>query len=214
MKIFTIDADDNITVHANRKTAKSTGAATFSTETELAEAIGSDGKRLVGIWNSLPGVKPVTKFANRKVAAERIWKAIQSLGEPEAVATDYGLNANIGADTAQEVATPVSEATSTIIAEPAVSEPTSVAKTRVDGEPTSADAVPQVVNAPREGSKRAQVLALMSAPGGVSLAELMAATGWQKHSVRGFISGALVKKGIAVESFKRQDGQRAYRVNA
>jgi hypothetical protein len=30
---------------------------------------------------SLPGVKPVTKFANRKVATERIWKAIQTLGD-------------------------------------------------------------------------------------------------------------------------------------
>jgi hypothetical protein len=43
-----------------------------------------DNKRLVEIWNSLPGVTPVTKFGNRKVAAERIWKAIQGLGEATA----------------------------------------------------------------------------------------------------------------------------------
>ena len=36
--------------------------------------------RMVEIWNSLAGVKPVTKFANRKVATERIWKALQGLG--------------------------------------------------------------------------------------------------------------------------------------
>jgi len=39
----------------------------------------------------------------------------------------------------------------------------------------------------------------------------MAATGWQAHSVRGFISGAIVKKmGLKVESSKRTDGERAY----
>lgn len=36
--------------------------------------------RLVEIWNSIPGVNAVTKFTSRKIATERIWKAIQSLG--------------------------------------------------------------------------------------------------------------------------------------
>jgi hypothetical protein len=46
---------------------------------------------------------------------------------------------------------------------------------------------------------------------GASLADIMKATGWQAHSVRGFISGALIKKaGLKVESFKREDGERAY----
>jgi hypothetical protein len=81
MKHFTIDTDNNITVHASKKAARETGAGVFSTEEQLADLIGSDNKRLVEIWNSLAGVTPVTKFANRKVAAERIWKAIQGLGE-------------------------------------------------------------------------------------------------------------------------------------
>ena len=81
MKHFTIDTENNITVHASKKAARDTGAGAFSTEEQLADLIGPDNKRLVEIWNSLPGVKPVTKFANRKVATERIWKAIQDLGE-------------------------------------------------------------------------------------------------------------------------------------
>jgi hypothetical protein len=81
MKTFTIDTDNNITVHSSRKAARETGAGVFATEEQLADLIGPDNKRLVEIWNGLTGVKPVTKFANRKSATERIWKAIQSLGE-------------------------------------------------------------------------------------------------------------------------------------
>ena len=41
----------------------------------------------------------------------------------------------------------------------------------------------------------------------------MKATGWQKHSVRGFISGALGKKmGLTVESTKGEDGERNYSI--
>src|ERR1039458_1436321 len=79
MKHFTIDTYNNITVHASKKAARDTGAAVFSTEEQFADLIGPDNKRLVEIWNSLPGVKPVAKFANRKVATECIWKAIQGL---------------------------------------------------------------------------------------------------------------------------------------
>lgn len=66
----------------------------------------------------------------------------------------------------------------------------------------------------REGSKRARILELMRQAEGVTLGAIMAETGWQKHTVRGFVSGSLVRKGVAVESFKREDGQRAYRVQA
>lgn len=44
--------------------------------------------RLVEIWNGIPGAKTVTKFTSRKVAAERIWKAIQNLGVIEPRAAD------------------------------------------------------------------------------------------------------------------------------
>ena len=65
----------------------------------------------------------------------------------------------------------------------------------------------------REGSKKAIVLDMLRRPEGATLAAIMSATGWQKHSVRGFISGSLGKKmGLNVESFKFESGERAYRV--
>jgi len=45
------------------------------------------------------------------------------------------------------------------------------------------------------------------------LQHLMRKTGWQAHSVRGFISGALGKKlRLKLESFKNSRGERAYRI--
>jgi hypothetical protein len=65
----------------------------------------------------------------------------------------------------------------------------------------------------REGSKKAIVLEMLRRPEGATLADIQSATGWQPHSVRGFISGALGKKmGLAVESFKTPEGARAYRI--
>ena len=43
----------------------------------------------------------------------------------------------------------------------------------------------------------------------------MKATGWQAHTVRGFVSGTLIKKhGLKVESFRSEDKERTYRVSA
>jgi hypothetical protein len=66
----------------------------------------------------------------------------------------------------------------------------------------------------REGSKKAQVLALLQRKGGATLKQLMEATDWQAHSVRGFISGTLGKKkmGLTVESAKGENGERVYSV--
>ena len=65
----------------------------------------------------------------------------------------------------------------------------------------------------REGSKTNKVLDLLKRPGGVTAKELMKATGWQPHSVRGFLSGTVGKKmGLSVTSTKGEDGERSYSV--
>ena len=65
----------------------------------------------------------------------------------------------------------------------------------------------------REGSKTETILALLKRTGGVTAKELMEATGWQPHSVRGFLSGTIGKKmGLTVTSTKGEDGERSYSI--
>ena len=67
----------------------------------------------------------------------------------------------------------------------------------------------------REGSKTEKVLDLLKRSGGATAKELMKATGWQAHSVRGFLSGTVGKKmGLAVTSTKGEDGERSYSIKA
>ena len=74
--------------------------------------------------------------------------------------------------------------------------------------------VPEKAGA-RQGSKTEAVLDLLKRPGGATTKELMKATGWLPHSVRGFISGTVNKKlGLAVTSTKGEDGERTYSVKA
>ena len=69
--------------------------------------------------------------------------------------------------------------------------------------------------AARDGSKTAKVLDLLKRAGGVTAKELMKATGWQPHSVRGFLSGTINKKmGLTVISSKAEDGERSYSIKA
>ena len=67
----------------------------------------------------------------------------------------------------------------------------------------------------REGSKTQTILALLKRPGGATAKELIKATSWQPHSLRGFLSGTIRKKmGLTVTSTKTEDGQRSYSIKA
>ena len=67
--------------------------------------------------------------------------------------------------------------------------------------------------APCAESKGAKIIEMIGRAKGATLTELMQATDWQAHSVRGFISGALGKKmGLTVESTNNEAGERTYRL--
>jgi hypothetical protein len=73
-------------------------------------------------------------------------------------------------------------------------------------------AKPVVRHNTRSGSKQAAVLALLSRPNGTTITAIMEATGWQAHSVRGFLAGVVRKKlGLTLQSEKTY-GERVYRV--
>jgi hypothetical protein len=208
MKTFTIDAENNITAFGTQEEAAATTATpfdSFASQKDLAElAAGWPAERLVAVWNSLPGVKPVKSFKNAKIAASLIWECIQGLGEaatPEAKA-----------------AKPKSDKKAKGGAQAAKGAP---AKTKATKKTTAAKNAPKAKKAakaeesagPREGSKTAQVVAMLQRKNGATLAEIMAKMGWQKHTVRGFMAGAMKKAGYTVESFKPEGGERTYRIN-
>src|SRR4051794_39628572 len=117
-------------------------------------------KRLVAIWNALPGSTPVEKFTSRQIALERIWRAIESPEKAQA-------------------------------------------KAQGKREQTKARF--------REGSKAAQVYTLLCRAQGATVREIQDLTGWQRHSVRGFLSASVRKQGRSVRSFERA-GEHVYRV--
>ena len=83
---------------------------------------------------------------------------------------------------------------------------------RIRGAWTRAAPEPTAVAATPHQSKQAAVIALLRRPEGVTVAELVTATGWQPHTVRGLFSGTLKKKlGLALSS-AQEDRGRVYRI--
>src|SRR3954466_7620998 len=119
-------------------------------------------KRLVAIWNSLPGVAPVEKFTSRQIALERIWRAVELPKQTQGTVT------------------------------------AKVSKPKLPF---------------RDGSKAAQAYALLCRPEGVTVRELQTLTGWQRHTLRGFLSASVRKQGSRVRSFQRA-GERVYQVKS
>lgn len=80
--------------------------------------------------------------------------------------------------------------------------------------PTGTGAAPKA-RTPREGTKQATLIAMLRAPDGATIEEIMAATGWQSHTVRGAMAGALKKKlGLEVTSEKVEGRGRVYKLPA
>jgi hypothetical protein len=230
MKTFTIhNATNTVTAHAAVKDAAAVpDAARFASQSALAKlAAGWPAARLIEIWNNLPGATPVRKFKDRDAAVSRIWKAVQSVGQPAQATADepapviepgsgFDHPAEVSAAFSLEESAPAT-ADATPATPPAAHDPDVAPKKAPSrNKATRANKPPAVAKkktGARTGSKTETILALMKRKGGTTLNEIMQAAGWQAHSVRGFISGTLGRKmGLTVISTKSADGQRSYSI--
>jgi hypothetical protein len=100
--------------------------------------------------------------------------------------------------------------------EPDDAETTPTSATETPSEEPTPDAAPERASStrtPRAGTKQAALIAMLRAPDGATIEEITTATGWQAHTVRGAIAGALKKKlGLDVTSEKVEGRGRVYRI--
>ena len=62
------------------------------------------------------------------------------------------------------------------------------------------------------GSKQSRIIVMLQSPAGATIAAVMKATGWQQHSVRGFLAGVVRKRLKLKLGSKKVDGKRIYRI--
>jgi hypothetical protein len=87
--------------------------------------------------------------------------------------------------------------------------PESSAAKAGEGQPDAPDSL--TIKAPRANTKLAAVIEKLKTPEGATIAEMQALTGWQPHSIRGAMAGALKKTfGLTITSTKEARG-RVYR---
>jgi hypothetical protein len=209
MTTFTIDSDNNITAFARPDQAEAViaaGAQPFGSSEELAGlAAGWPADRLVAIWNSLPGVTPAKGFKTPKAAATKIWGRIQNMAEPEKPKAE-------AAPKAERKPKSGAQGAKGAPAKGKANKKATPSKKSPKGAKAAKPAKPES-GTPREGSKTAQVVAMLQRKNGATLSEIMEKMGWQRHTVRGFMAGAMRKAGHTVESFKPEGGERTYRIN-
>ncbi|CAA7618971.1 conserved hypothetical protein [Candidatus Terasakiella magnetica] len=175
----------------------------------LAAACAREGGLVLPITASLKGAAVdmvLTSLIKKELAEEipaepgaPVWREAEDGTSLTLVATAaayeaLGITADTGAHTAQE------EETAADMADEAESPPTDAH-------------VAKSARKPREGTKQEALIAMLKQPAGASIAEIMEATAWQAHSVRGFIAGALKKKlGLDVTSEKDEIRGRIYKL--
>jgi integrase/recombinase XerD len=186
MATFAIDSDNNITAHLALP-ADADKTQSFSNPKELAKLTAEwPASRLVETWNSFAGVAPFDELKPVRKFTDR--KA--------AVARIWAAVARLSPDAAQPA--------------PDVAP----AKGKAKKPPTKPAGRAQAHKGATESrsNKKAEVIALMKRPKGVTLAEIVEATGWQKHTIRGFVSILGSKGGQKVESSKNAAGERTYHI--
>src|SRR6202049_784754 len=149
MRVYII-GNDGITLCREPPAAVNEDEIVVASSEEL-HAARLSGKRLLALWNALPGVEQRRKVADREALIEQLWSAIEMLPDPQSE---------------------------------------------------------------KRPSKQEEVIAMLRRAEGATVDEVVSATGWQRHTVRGIFSGTLKKKlGLTLASVKEKRG-RVYRTAA
>jgi len=206
MTTFTINESNEIVAFATSEEAAASSATpfdTFSNADELAQlAKAWPAERLLAVWNSVPGLTPAREIKDAAKAAKVIFKRLEKNGSKPAREKKPKAEGKAKAG-AQSAKGAPAKAKACKKATPAKAE----AKAKKAAKAKEA-------TGPREGSKMAQAVALLSRKNGATLNELAEKFSWKTWSVRGFIAGALKKAGYKVESYKdEKTGARTYRIN-
>lgn len=147
--------------------------------------------KLVALFNSIPGVTQVKKFTTRNIGINRIAKLMDMALLPASLAV-----AKEGAATAPKVKK---------VRKPKVAKVAKVAKAKKTGKRVKATGT-------HKDAKKAEVIRQLGLTNGTTLGKIMETTGWQAHTVRGFISILKSKEGLKIESTKTEKGERTYRI--
>jgi hypothetical protein len=186
MATFTIDSENNIVAHTVPP-AGSDESQSFSTAKELAKLTPEwPVSRLVDTRNSFASVAPFDDLKPVKKFTDR----------NAAVARIWKAVQRLSPD----------------VAPPAT--PVATERTRSKKSPAKASRRAEAQKGATESrtNKKAEVIEIMERAKGVMLDEIIEATGWQKHTVRGFVSILANKGGEKIESSKTAAGERCYRI--
>jgi Protein of unknown function (DUF3489) len=186
MATFTIDFENNIVAHTGPQTSTDESQS-FSNEKELAKlTAGWPASRLLDTWNSFAGVAPFDDL-----------KAVKKFTSRKVAVTRIW-------EAVQRLSPDVAPHSTRVATERARSKkPPAKPSRRGWGQKGATES---------RSSKKAEVIALMKRAKGATLAEIVDATGWQKHTIRGFVSILGSKGGEKIDSSKNTDGARTYRI--
>jgi hypothetical protein len=182
---FTIDSENNITAHPGSP-ADADNLQSFSTAKELAKLTAEwPASRLVETWNSFAGVAPFDDLKPIKKFTDRNAAVARIWKAVQRLSPDVALPAT----------------------------PVATERTRPKKSPAKAPRSARAQKgAESRSNKKAEVIAMMKRAKGVTLDEIIEATGWQKHTVRGFVSILGSKGGEKIESAKNTAGDRTYKI--
>ena len=148
MRVYIIGSD-GITLCRKAPATLNDGEIAVASNEEL-HATPLSAKRLLALWNALPGVEKRKKVGDRDALIDQLWSPIEMLPDPQSDA--------------------------------------------------------------KRPSKQEEVIAMLRRAEGATVDEVVSATGWQRHTVRGVFSGTLKKKlGLTLASAKEERG-RVYRI--